>query len=306
MKAPQEHARKRLRQIALEPLNRFLLAYGGGGSLLFFTGAAFNVPLLDSNPVLAVATFLGIPSLAWGLNRVYTKYRKGAFIHQHYHVLWGTVVDRMNRFETAYRSLAASWGEEMPALKARLNHTADTVYAALLRADVMQAELQKSEGQMEWSQTLAPRGANPSPDRKVQELYQLADRNIAEYRQRLQAITAGIQRCEAQTAVFVTTLDNLRVRLLGYRLMGKSPEIEHKQFLETISEAKSQLESVDLALSELSFDRLMAQIELEDGVKPSADTVRDVMQNQSPTPLLNAHLLPPALPEDVQIEDRNS
>ncbi|MBL8061196.1 MAG: hypothetical protein JNK63_10840 [Chthonomonas sp.] len=189
------------------------------------------------------------------------------FMSRHYRGLWKSVRDRLARFDSAYSALKNAWDEELPVLRERVQYTADVVYEALRRADVMQAEVSKSEGHMASTDTSNLRPSSTPTDKKAQELYQLADRNVAEYRQRLAAVTAGIHRCEAQTTVFITTLDSLRVRLLGYRLMGKSPEAEHQAFLETIGDAKSQLDAVDKALEEISFDRLVAQIELE-GVPP--------------------------------------
>ncbi len=216
------------------------------------------------------------------------------FKSPHYQMLWQNVRDRLRRFETAYGALKVAWDEELPVLRERVLITADSVYTALCRADVMQVELQKSEGHMAWAESTQFRPVTASQDKKVQELYQLADRNMAEYRQRLNAVTAGIQRCEAQTAVYITTLDSLRVRLLGYRLMGKSPEIEHQQFLETIGEAKSQLDAVDKALQEISFDRLVAQMELEGEPAPARTVAENV-----------AMAAPPPMPSDVSIEERH-
>ena len=226
---------------------------------IFATGILFAAigPLSGSGWSTGSTVFL-VGGLALGLYTAYKSIPRSQFRSPHYRMLWQNVIDRLKRFDTAYSGLKVAWDEELPVLRERIQITADSVYNALCRADVMQQELQKSEGHMAWAETTHFRPASVSPDKKVQELYQLADRNMAEYRQRLNAVTAGIQRCEAQTAVFITTLDSLRVRLLGYRLMGKSPEIEHQQFLETIGEAKSQLDAVDKALEEISFDRLVA------------------------------------------------
>lgn len=195
--------------------------------------------------------------------KAYVDIEDRQFQNKRYAMLWKNVRDRLGRFDSAYRGMKNAWDEELPVLRERVRYTADVVYEALRRADVMQAEVSKSEGHMQWNDSNVLQPSAPPIDKKVQELYQLADRNVAEYRQRLNAVTAGIQRCEAQTTVFITTLDSLRVRLLGYRLMGKSPEIEHQAFLETIGEAKQQLDAVDKALEEISFERLVAQMELE-------------------------------------------
>lgn len=64
---------------------------------------------------------------------------------------------------------------------------------------------------------------------------------------------AGVQRTEAQCAVYMTTLDTLRMKMIGYRLVGKSPEMSSQDFLEALAEARAQLQSIDTALDELDL-----------------------------------------------------
>jgi hypothetical protein len=64
---------------------------------------------------------------------------------------------------------------------------------------------------------------------------------------------AGVQRTEAQSAVFMTTLDTLRMKMIGYRLVGRSPELSSHDFLEALAEARAQLQSIDTALEELDL-----------------------------------------------------
>lgn len=249
--------------------------------MLFLTGLRAPRSLATVGAVLVFGAWvvgMGIPLWPWGLCiallglviaviKTFVDLEARQFLNPHYLALWKSAKDRLRRFDTAYAGMKNAWDEELPVLRERVRYTADVVYEALQRADVMKHEVSKSEGHMNWSDTATLRPSSTPSDKKVQELYQLADRNVADYRQRLSAVTAGIQRCEAQTTVFITTLDSLRVRLLGYRLMGKSPEIEHQAFLETVGEAKSQLDAVDKALEEISFERLVAQLEIE-GVPP--------------------------------------
>jgi hypothetical protein len=51
----------------------------------------------------------------------------------------------------------------------------------------------------------------------------------------------------------MTTLDTLRMKMLGYRLVGKSPELSSQDFLEALNEAKLQLSAIDTALEELEL-----------------------------------------------------
>lgn len=64
---------------------------------------------------------------------------------------------------------------------------------------------------------------------------------------------AGVQRAEAQCAVFMTTLDTLRMQLIGHRLAARTPEMSSREFLEAMGEAKLQLQAIDQALEELDF-----------------------------------------------------
>jgi hypothetical protein len=112
-----------------------------------------------------------------------------------------------------------------------------------------------------------------SSDPQSRELYRLADKNIAEYRAHYAGVMAGVQRTEAQSAVFMTTLDTLRMKMIGYRLVGRSPEMASQEFLEALAEARMQLQSIDTALEELDL-----------GHYPKTISV----------------VTPPAIPEDVQ------
>ena len=51
----------------------------------------------------------------------------------------------------------------------------------------------------------------------------------------------------------MTTLDTLRMKMLGYRLVGRSPEVPSHDFLEALAEARAQLQSIDTALEELDL-----------------------------------------------------
>jgi len=51
----------------------------------------------------------------------------------------------------------------------------------------------------------------------------------------------------------MTTLDSLRMKLIGYRLVGRSPELATQDFLDSIAEARAQLQAIDTALDELDL-----------------------------------------------------
>ena len=66
----------------------------------------------------------------------------------------------------------------------------------------------------------------------------------------------------------MTTLDTLRMKMLGYRLVGKSPEMPAQDFLEALAEAKLQLQAIDTALEELDLGQYPKQISV---VPPPSD-----------------------------------
>lgn len=194
--------------------------------------------------------FAVVPLLAW-FATAYLDSIPRRFINRRFLLLWESCKDRLDRFNEALshnRRQKIAEFEEMPKTIESVSHS---LYLALRRADMMFQEITRSEG---W---LAGQPHQPPPiqsqDAQAQELYRIADKNIAEYRQHFSAVMAGVQRAEAQAAVFTTTLDTLRMKMLGYRLSGRKPELSSLEFLESLTEAKMQLEAIDKALEELEL-----------------------------------------------------
>ncbi len=163
---------------------------------------------------------------------------------------WSLCEERVRRFQeatAALRKRGIADFQELPLTVAKLSND---LYVALRKADLVQEEVVRSEGSLRIPSVQMPSGM---PDAQSQELYRLADKNIAEYQQQWKAVLSGIQRTEAQSVVFVTTLDALRIRMLNYRLAGRSPEIETREFLGVITEAKMQFAAIDKALDELDM-----------------------------------------------------
>jgi hypothetical protein len=127
--------------------------------------------------------------------------------------------------------------------------------------------------------TQPPAWNPPSHDPQAKELYRIADKNIAEYRGHLAGVMAGVQRTEAQSAVLMTTVDTLRMKMIGYRLIGRSPELSSREFLEAMQEAKMQLAAIDRALDELeltAFPKTIAVMPPEERAK-----TEDVLEQES-------------------------
>jgi hypothetical protein len=164
--------------------------------------------------------------------------------------LWEAVQERHVRLKRALRQLSRRGIADLAELPVTIEAVVRELYVALRRADMIENEITNSEG---WLLVQPPVPGIVTHDRQAQELYRIADKNIAEYRQRFQAVMAGVERTEAQAAVMTTTLDTLRIKMLGYRLVGRDPEAPTQDFLEAITEARMQLDSIDKALSELEL-----------------------------------------------------
>lgn len=229
-----------------------------------------------------IATFLGLPTLAYlissgfsfapepvavsgvlclggiaiALNDAHKRSVMRRFRFRHLRDRWEQALDRCKRLKEAQAKMRKSGVADVSALTDTIERVGQGLYLALRRADLILGEIVDSEGQGLPAAMPAPppNAAAPSSDSFVNELYRLADRNLAEYRQNYKAVITGVQRTEAQAAVYVTTLDNLRLKMLGYRLTGRQPELERNDFLAELGSAKVQLETIDKALEELNLD----------------------------------------------------
>lgn len=171
------------------------------------------------------------------------------FHSKHLAALWAGCEDRLKRFNDVLKKAKSTAVGDLQEMPRKIEEVSRAVYRALRKADIVAFEISKSESGL----PPLPGPSQVASDAQSKELFQVADRNIAEYRIGMQAVMAGVQRSEAQAAVFMTTLDTLRMKVLGYRLVGQSPELPSHEFLAAIAEAKLQLESIDKALDELDL-----------------------------------------------------
>lgn len=175
---------------------------------------------------------------------------KRRFSNKRFQSLWMGCQDRLARFEDVLKRMRRDQVADLSEMPNTIRNLAKTLYIALRRADIISHEVQLSEKGL---YNEPPTWKSPSRDAQSQELYRLADKNIAEYRAQFAGVMAGVQRTEAQCAVFMTTLDTLRMKMIGYRLVGRSPELSSHDFLEALAEARAQLQSIDTALEELDL-----------------------------------------------------
>jgi hypothetical protein len=176
--------------------------------------------------------------------------RKKRFRHSRFRALWEACEDRNSRLKEALNRLAKSGSAEFTELPKTVDGVKNNLYVALRRADELLHELTESEGAF----LSAPGAVIPPPlDPQAKELFRVANLNNQEYRQRLREVMGMIERAEAQAAVYTSALDALRVKLLGMRLGPASNEESSRRFLETMTEARMQLDAIDKALDELEL-----------------------------------------------------
>lgn len=187
-----------------------------------------------------------------GINAVLSWFesKKQRFHDLHMRDLWLSCEERHSRFSQVYekgKRNELSGIQEMPAT---IEGVKLSIYQALRKADLIKYELSLTESNLGY----LPRPSNSAPhDAQSQELLQAADRNLAEYRQGLQALMSGVQRTEAQAALFMTTIDTLRMKMLGYRLTGRISQLGSHELMAAMTEAKLQLQAIDKALDELNL-----------------------------------------------------
>jgi hypothetical protein len=219
-----------------------LFATGGGLILvLIFTrrSQSLSAFLLGASVIL-----LCLAATAWSASE------RKRFYEKRMQALWHGCNDRLVRLEEVLKKMRRDQIADLREMPKTIRAVAKSLYFALRRADIIAHEVQASERGVI---SQPPSWNSASNDPQSRELYRLADKNIAEYRAQYSGVMAGVQRTEAQSAVFITTLDTLRMKIIGYRLVGRSPELASHEFLEALAEARAQLQSIDTALDELDL-----------------------------------------------------
>lgn len=219
-------------------LRRLILIAIWIGSSVGVTAASFwaIVPIL-----IGMAAHVGFSEAAA---------RKKRFLTARFAELWNGCRDRFFDFKAGVQKLEKAGVVTFEDLPINIERLSMNLYNALRRADLMYVEIEEVEGKHRFQPGVP---MVPPADAQTQALYQQAERTIGEYRNSYNELIAGIQRTEAQAAVFIHTLDVLRVKMHGYRLIGKSPSLGSQEFLSALAEAKVTLQSIDTALDELDL-----------------------------------------------------
>lgn len=198
--------------------------------------------------------------------------KRKRFINARFSALWNGCRERFESFEDGMNKLRKAEIAQFQELPDTVSNLAMTIYNALRRADILFEEVLQSEG----VDRVRPGLPMFKPtDPQAQELYRIAEKNLGEYRSHYNELMAGIQRTEAQATVFMTTMDNLRVKMLGYRLIGKNPSMNSEEFLSVLAEARAQLSAIDQALDELDLSHYPKTIAVVPSPVREEDTMFD-------------------------------
>lgn len=208
--------------------------------------------------------------------------------NERYLELWNACVDRRKRLNEGLNKLRKSKLAELSELPRSADKLLGDIYASLRRADMVYHEVLKSESAHR-TPTFGSQGQYIS-DQQAQELFKVADRNIAEYSQHYKAVMAGVERSVGQAIVYATTLDTLRVRMLGYRLTGSSAEANTMEFLTVVTEAKMQFAAIDKALEEIELTPFPEVVTIPSETKVMRDNLAS--NPSSPPPVTPDHLKP--------------
>ncbi|MBS1711244.1 MAG: hypothetical protein JSS71_05910 [Armatimonadetes bacterium] len=217
------------------------------GMTVLVTWLFLSNPFARDNPIAYAA---GSLAMAWIFYSAFLRSIPKRFHHERFRYLWKECRQRRDKLGEALGKLRRSRIADLHELERTISTTMPDIYRALRRADMALREIHQSESLNNPKLLAGERLVN---DPQAQELYKVADRNVAEYTQQYKLAIAGVERAEAQCVVFSTTLDTLRIRMLNYTLAGRSPENETKEFLNIVAEAKMQFSAIDKALDEIEL-----------------------------------------------------
>lgn len=203
---------------------------------------------LSAIPALLVSVLFASAGAVFHARRSYLRSIDDRFHDPRLHDQWKHCQDRVLRLNTSLSELRKAKLADLEELPKNVDRLAAELYVALRRADLVIYEAHKSEGRLTQPKTVSLPNL---PDKQAQDLLRQADRNIAEYNAHMQKLMGTVQRTEAQVMVFITTLDSLRARMLHYKASPRPAEVDNKEFMAAIREAKMQFDAIDTALEEI-------------------------------------------------------
>ncbi|MER3413229.1 MAG: hypothetical protein C4341_03135 [Armatimonadota bacterium] len=240
----RRHDWKNLLLAALQPAPLIVIAAGWFGAYQLIALAG----------VLSAWGGLGLAIAAMGTGYFAVEVVRGwlrrRFVNPEYADLWRMIEDRYRRFRRALKRAPVGIAESFSDIARTVEHTKRRLYTSLRKADLVKKEIIDSESGTTITFPFPPLN---SPDRETNSLYAIAAKNFEEYRTVFDAITSKVSRAEAQCTVYISALDSLRVQLLGHRLEKREASIPSEEMDETVSDIRTQLESINSALDELEF-----------------------------------------------------
>ncbi len=225
------------------------------GRLLVLLAAGYLgwLPISSGQGIWQLGVVFWAIGLGYYVYSVREDFLRNRFVNQEHGQLWEIIRDRLARLRKAIQQAPGHIKPGIQEVPKTVERTGKNLYESLRRADIVKAEIVKSEGAGGISSL--PFQARIA-DGETNELYVLADKNVAEYRKHYDFINAKVTRTEGQCALFISALDTLRVQLLGYRLTSKEPKVSNQEFVSTVREVQLQLDAINKALDELDLEPL--------------------------------------------------
>lgn len=239
---------------------------------------------------------VGLIGLGWHGVKSWLGSLNDRFRHRRFKLLWDNAQDRLKRLDTALESLKKAEVADLKELPATVKAVAEGLYIALRRADAALSEVSQSEGFL-LSQQDAP--VPTAADKQAAKLWEAAHLTQKEYRRLLSGLLGSVERTEAQAALFSATLDTLRVKMLGYRLVGRPVEAPSVEFLRDLAEARMQLDSIDKALEELEMSPFPNSV--DDAPEQALQRLKDLAGEEA-AELDRLLDRPPTIPQEEEHE----
>lgn len=298
---PHEDIRRQDARIFTRGLVSFPAVVCAGLGVFFANGWLLGTQAAGLSPgtliplLLSVLSFVGVPYFA------YRHWQSKKFMQRRFAQLWENVVDRRIRLEEALTALRRTNRTEFSDMPRNARRVSEDIYAALRRADLVMKEIMTSEHRA--GSLGAPSLNRQVTDPQSQTLYQVAERNLVEYRLQYRSVLGGVERAEAQAVAFITTMDTLRIRALRHRLGARLDETELEEFLGAIKEAKLQFDAIDQALDELERGVNLATFGTAEN--PNEILERELFGDGETDPREHLAKSPPPIPPDARRTDHN-
>lgn len=221
------------------------------GLLVIFAAIAW-----EEFPLALALIFTSIFSAYVTIHSAKKQAKKKQFKNPYFEMRWNDCKDRVDRFNGLMKSVPQTRNGAILEVPQTIENVALDLYRTLRSADIVAEELRISEG-MHYNEPIKNEssyaGGGYVPDRQSNELWVAADKNRAEYQQRIKNVQVSIVRSDAQVEVFITAMDALRLNLMSLKLAPSRDNKSSHALLTSMTEVKLQMASITSALEELDF-----------------------------------------------------